>query len=72
MAEFRASAQLLSSEHPRMITEYPKQWVALHGGVVRATSRTLRGLLSALERRAIPRESVVVRFIEKDQRTMVL
>jgi hypothetical protein len=35
LADFTAAARVLSSDQPRLIDQYPKEWVAVyHGGVV--------------------------------------
>lgn len=72
LTSFRESAQLLSSEHPRMIEQYSKQWVALYEGKVRARAGTFLGLMSAADKESLPREHLVVRYIDRNQRTMVL
>jgi len=72
LTSFRESAQLLSSEHPRMIEQYSKQWVAIYDGEVRARAGTFLGLMSAAAKEALPREHLVVRYIDRNQRTMVL
>ena len=72
LSAFRESAQLLSSEHPRMIEKYPKQWIAIYDGEVRARASTFLGLMSAATKASLPREQLVVRYIDRNQRTMVL
>ena len=72
LTSFRESAQLLSSEHPRMIEKYSKQWVAIYGGEVRAQSSTFRGLIKAATDNDLPPERLVVRFIDRNRRTMIL
>ena len=69
---FRRSARVLSSRHPRLIDRYPKQWVAVHQGKVRAQGKTLRSLLAQVDKKGLPRERLIVRFIDKTQRTMIL
>lgn len=69
---FRRSARVLSSKHPRLIDRYPKQWVAIHQGRVRAQGKTLRSLLAQVDKKALPREHLIVRFIDKTQRTVIL
>ncbi len=72
LQSFRKTARVLSSEHPRLIDRYPKQWVAVYGGKVKAHGRTFRSVLQQLDQEGIPRENVIVRYISKEQRTMIL
>jgi hypothetical protein len=72
LSEFKRSAQAFTAEHPRMIVEYPKQWVAVYQGTVAATSNDFDALMSEIDDRGLPRESVAVRFIEKNHRTLIL
>ena len=70
--EFRQTAQVLSSQHPRMIEEYPKQWIALYQEEVVARASTFKVLMAQIDERNLPRQNVVVRFIDRNQRTMIL
>ena len=69
---FRKAASVLSSDHPRLIDKYPKQWVAVHDGKVKATATTYNALLSQVDRAHLPREETIIRFIDRNQRTMIL
>ena len=72
ISAFTESAKRLSSDHPRMIEHYSKQWVALYEGEVRAQGSTFQGLMMEAERKGLPRQELVVRFIDRNQRTMIL
>lgn len=72
LRRFRKAAQALSSRHPRLIDQYPKQWIAVYRGRVRASGRTFRSVLAQVDKKGIPREHVIVRFIDKSKRTMIL
>ena len=72
LTAFSKSAQVLSAEHPRMIEKYPKQWVAIYEGEVRARGSTFLGLMSQADKEGLPRNELVVRYIDRNQRTMVL
>jgi len=69
---FRRTAKVLSSRTPRLIDEYPKQWVAIHKARVRAHAGTLQSLLAQVEEKGLPRGQVIVRYIDRTQRTMIL
>jgi len=72
LQEFRETARALSSEHPRLIEEYPNQWVAVYRGKVAAHAETFNAVLAKMKRKKIPPGRAIVRFIEKNQRTLIL
>ncbi len=72
LRKFQNAARVLSSDHPRLIDQYPNRWVAVYRGNVRATGGTLRSLISKVDSEGVPRDDVIVRFIDRHQRTLVL
>ena len=72
LTSFSETAKILSSEHPRMIEQYPKQWIALYQGVVRAQASTYGSVLREVEKKGLPAEHMIVRFIDRKPRTMIL
>ena len=72
LRNFRRTAQVLSSNRPRLIDRYPKQWVAVYRGRVRASGGTFASVIAEVDRKRLPREHVIVRFIDRNQRTMIL
>ena len=72
LRSFRRTARVLSSSHPRLIDRYPKQWVALYRGRVRASGSTFTSVMAQIDKKGLPREHIIVRFIDRNQRTMIL
>ncbi|MBI4216087.1 MAG: hypothetical protein HY687_01650 [Chloroflexi bacterium] len=72
LQSFRRAARVLSSKNPRMIDRYSKQWIAVYRGRVRAQGRTFLSLITQVDKLKLPREHVIVRFIDKNERTMIL
>ena len=72
LQRFRKAAQALSSGHPRLIDKYPNQWVAVYNGKVAAHASTLPAILGKMKRKRIPQAHTIVRYIEKNKRTMIL
>jgi hypothetical protein len=72
IGSFRKAARALSSKHPRMIERYAKQWVAVYRGRVRAQGSTFKSVLEQVDQKNLPRQQVIVRFIDGDERTMIL
>ena len=72
LREFSKSAEMLSNDRPRLINEHPLQWIGVYRGEVSAKAEDLPSLMEELERRGIPLGDTIVRFIEKNQRTLIL
>ena len=69
---FRESAAVFSSSQPRLISEYPQEWVAVYGGEVRAHAADFDALLAQVDAAGLPRHAVLVRFVEQHPRAMIL
>ena len=72
LKSYRKSAMVLSSKHPRLINRYQKQWVAVYDGRTVAAGRTLTAALRNVDKKEIPREHIILRYIDKNQRIMIL
>jgi len=72
LLRFRKSALVLSRSRPRMIEEHPQEWVAVYDGKVRATDKSFKKLLHKIDADHIPRGEVLIRFIDRTQRTLIL
>lgn len=72
LRSFADDAKVFSSARERLITTYAGRWVAVFAGRVQADAATLPTLLDALDERGIPRERAIVRFIDRNERTMIL
>jgi hypothetical protein len=72
LAQFRRTSKLLSADRPRLVDLYAQRWVALYDGTVRAVADTVEEVLAEVEKEGIPKEHVIVRFVDKELRTMIL
>ena len=72
LRQFADAAGVLSSDHPRLIDEHPLQWVGVYQGKVAASAQTLSSLMKQLEDEGIPPQSTIVRFIDTNERTLIL
>ena len=72
LGKFSETAKLLSSQRPRLIDEHPKQWVGLYDGHVEVFGDSLDEIMSAIDERQIPRDSVILRFIDTEEKTLIL
>lgn len=69
---FQRSARVLSDTHPRLIDEYPNQWVAIADSTVIAHANTLKKVLKQVDVEGVSRANVIVRFIDRTERTLIL
>ncbi|HXE51266.1 MAG TPA: hypothetical protein VN663_23005 [Ramlibacter sp.] len=65
LRSFVEAAKVLSSNHPRMINDHPYKWVAVFEGNVSAEARGLPDLLTKLDKKRVPREKVIIRYIDR-------
>jgi hypothetical protein len=72
LKEFEASTQALSDNHPRFIDEHPQKWVAVYRGNVAVAADTFDQVVKQIEEKRLPREHVIVRFITRDKKTLIL
>ena len=72
LRQFADAAGVLSSDHPRLIDEHPLQWVGVYQGKVAASAQTLSSLMRQLQNDGIPPQNTIVRFIDKNERTLIL
>lgn len=72
LQSFRRSARALSSHHHQMIDRYQKKWIAVHDGKTKAQGRTLQAIWRDIDKKGLPREHIIVRFIDRNERTMIL
>ena len=72
LAAFRKTAAVMSQADPRLIDKYAKQWVGVYRGKVEASGSTLNSVLRQLDKMHIPTENVMVRYIDRHRRTMIL
>ncbi len=69
---FSKSAEVLSNDRQLLIDKHPLQWIGVHEGKISARADGLPALMDELEKRGIPPGDTIVRFIEKNQRTLIL
>ena len=72
LLEYSKSAEILSVDQPRLIHEHPMKWVGVYQGKVSAKADDLPALMKKLENLDIPPGDAIIRFIERNQRTLIL
>ena len=72
LQEFRKNTRVLSSKRAHLIGKYSKRWVAIYERQVKADGSSLRQLLGKLDELDVPRDRVVIRYIDRNLRRMIL
>lgn len=72
LRQFADAAGVLSSDHPRLIDEHPLQWIGVYQGKVAASAQTLNSLMKQLKDDGIPPQNAIVRFIDTNERILIL
>jgi CRISPR/Cas system-associated endonuclease/helicase Cas3 len=68
---FRKSAQILSSNKPRLIDVYPDKWIAVYKGKVQAAADSLEAILARAKKLKLPKENYFIRYIARKRKTMI-
>jgi hypothetical protein len=69
---FKKDTELLASRRDALLKSYPKKWIAVYDGEVRASARSLDDLVIKVNTLKLPRNRVVVRYIDRNVRRMIL
>lgn len=72
LQKFRKDSRLLSSRRVNLIEKYPKRWIVIYDGEVRADARSLNQLLTKVDELNLPREEAVIRYVDRNLRRMIL
>lgn len=72
MKDFDMSLETLCSNYGQILKEYPNQWVAVHQGEVKASAETHELLMAAVEQKGLPRHNVLIRFLDKTGRKLIV
>lgn len=72
MKDFDMSLETLCSNYGQILKEYPNQWVAIHQGEVKASAETHELLMAEVEQKGLPRHNVLIRFLDKTGRKLIV
>lgn len=72
LQQFRRSAKFLSSRRAYLVKLYPREWIAIYEGKVKAHAHTLSSLLEEVDRQDLPRQHVVIGFLDTTEPTLIL
>jgi hypothetical protein len=71
MEAFSESAEVLSSNHPRLISKYENKWIGVHDGEI-VEEDSLFALAEKIKERGIPLNQTTIRRIERERKTFIL
>ena len=71
LLDFTRSSDRLSKDQA-LVDKYAQKWIGVCSGEVKAAEDDLDSLLTALDSQGVSRADTVVRFIEREQRTLIL
>lgn len=71
LSAFNASSLLLSNDR-WLADNYAQKWIGVYSGEVRAAEDELDSLIDSLDKQGIPRSDTIIRFIERNRKTLIL
>jgi len=69
---FQKSANEFSGNGNDLIRKHRKKWIAVYEGKIEAEAPTLNTLLTQIDAKGIPRGSTMVRYIDRNNRVLIL
>ena len=69
---FSRTARVFSSNERSLLKKYPNQWVALYGGKVRVSAKSLDGVLSKIKQQGVPANEALIRYMDTSGRKLIL
>ena len=72
LRSFSRAARLLSSNHPRLIDQHPKEWVGIYDEKICATAKSFNALIARLRKEGIAPNDAIIRYIDTSGRKLIL
>ena len=69
---FSRTARFFSTNEGRLLKKYPRQWVAVYDGKVRASAKTLDEVISKLEKQKLPPNESIISYMDTSGRKLIL
>jgi hypothetical protein len=71
MEAFSESAEVFSSNRPRLISKYENKWIGVYDGEI-VEEDSLLALTEKIKERGIPLNQTMIRRIERERKTFIL
>src|SRR5437660_11222961 len=72
LEDYGKDIRILSCQWAMLLKKYPKRWIAIYKGKVQADAPGFDEILVSVDKLGIPRDGVVIRFVDKNVRRMIL
>lgn len=70
--EFKNSALLYSSDHPRLIDQYENKWIGVYQGRVAAAATSFDAVTKEIIGKGLPLKETILRHIDRNEKTLIL
>jgi hypothetical protein len=72
LRSFSRSGRFFSANYSRLIKEHPKEWVGIYDGKLRVTAKSLRSVVSQLEKKGFPPNLSLVEYMDVSGQKLIL
>lgn len=72
LQSFSRSGHFFSANYSRLVKEYPKEWVGIYDGKLRATAKSSRSVVSKLKKKGFPPNLSLVQYIDVSGQKLIL
>jgi hypothetical protein len=72
LSRFSKDVNLLALRRRELIKQYPNKWVAFYSGEVISIAENLNDLLRGIDKKGLPRDTVVVQHLSIEKIKMIL
>ena len=70
--EFAESIKALEEAWDSLVASYPHEWIAFHDRKVELHADTLDEVILMIDKNDLPRENIIVRYVETEPTTLIL
>lgn len=72
LRRFGKSTRYFAAESKALREKYPNSWVAILDGEVQAHAKTLPGIRRKIQAKGLPREGMLVQYLDVSDRVLIL
>ena len=72
LRRFGKSTRFMAAKYGALVEQFPNQWVAVLDGEVQTTAKTLSGVNRKIHTLGLPRQETLVRYLDADERILIL
>lgn len=72
LRRYRKAVSSLAAKRARLARQHPERWIAVYNDDIVALTKTLEDLVRCIDEQKLPRDEVIVQFLTKERRVMVM